>query len=206
MKKAKEEVMKIKVGLLIVCALVLGTILLARNNTVWADTTSDSVSPETQAQVDPSLQQRKKKGTVKPPSGSIRFCSDGDYAVGGIVTLHVEDLKEGYCIVLEIRGHGFLRRLPRRSGRFLTDLFIQRIYYRGRLRYKLPPSDGQIQTCFAVPPGKEDVTIYFFDFFGPRFDKRTHRTTWEPIDTTITDDGLACAFTDTSGIYALVGK
>lgn len=202
--------MKNVIRLLIVIALVAGGVLLARNNTAWASASDEDASLVAPGQVDAVVQPKKKKhhnhhGTVKPPHGGRRKeCQDGQYAVGGIATFNVENLRENHCIEWEIQEHGFaLGHLPKGAGKFLTDFIFQRIYYKGHLQYKLPPSDGSIETCFAVPPGKE-VSIYFFDFFGPRFEKRRGRTFWEPIETTI-EDGLACANTDTSGVYVLGG-
>ena len=132
-------------------------------------------------------------------------CESGEYAVGGIATFSVKNLKEGYCIEWETKGHGFaLGHLPKRDGRFITDFVFQRIYLNRHLQYKLPPGDGSIKTCFAAPPDKQ-VSIYFYDFFGARFEKRKGYVAWVPVETTI-ENGLACANTDTSGVYALVRK
>jgi hypothetical protein len=204
--------MKNMIRFLIVIALVAGSVLLARNGIAWASASDENASLAAQEGVGAVVQPKKRghhghddHGTVKPPHGRRRECQSGHYAVGGIATFNVEDLKDGYCIEWETKGNGFaLGHLPKGAGRFLTDFVFQRIYLNGQLQYKLPSGDGSIQTCFAVPPGKQ-VSIYFYDFFGARFEKRRGYVSWEPVETTI-QDGLACANTDTSGVYALVRK
>lgn len=203
--------MKNMIRFLIVIALVAGSVLLARNNTAWASASDEGTSLVASGGVGAVVQPKKKKHhdedhrTVKPPHGRRKECQDGQYAVGGIATFSVEDLKEGYCIEWETKEHGFaLGRLPKHAGKFLTNFVFQRIYLNRHLQYKLPPDNGNIQTCFAVPPNKQ-VTIYFLDFFGARFEKRRGQISWVPVETTIVD-GLACANTDTSGVYALVRK
>ena len=211
--------MKQVMRILIVFALVLVGVLLARNNSVWAGAADDNASIAAQPQVDTSLQQgnlvkkrkHKKdhddhgKGTVKPPHGHIKTCHDGDYSVGGVVILRVINLEDDICLDLELEKNGFaIGRLPKDAGKLLTSRVVKRIYLHNHLQYQFPKPDDRVQTCFAAPPNKE-VKIYFFDYYGPRFKERREQPSWEPLDTTV-EDGLACAYTDTSGVYALVGK
>jgi hypothetical protein len=198
--------MKNKIGLLIVCALILGTILLARNNTAWAGTAGDAVSLESQAQIDPSAQLgNTEKGTVKPPPSETKFCESGLYSVGGVATFNVHSLAPGYCLEAFLHNKNFaLGRIPEGAGSILANVTFLRVYYHGRFVYEVPSEDGDIEICFAVPPDKQ-AQIYFYNHYGPRFGKGNGQPSWEPLQTTV-EDGLACATAQTSGAYALIGQ
>ena len=113
--------MKNMIRFLIVIALLAGSVLLARNNTAWASASNEDTSLVAPGGVVAVVQPKKKNHhdddhrTVKPPHGRRMVCESGEYAVGGIATFSVEDLKEGYCIEWETKGHGFaLGHLPER--------------------------------------------------------------------------------------------
>ena len=226
--------MKQVMRILIVFALVLVGILLARNNSVWAGAADDNASIAAQQQVDASLQQKKgdnhgedkhgrrchsghghdhdcgrdddhghdhdhDHGTVKPPPHKIKVCKKGDYSVGGMATLDVDNMKKGYCIESESKDKSEMTgHLPNNAGTVMTDLVFNQVYYNDRSQKKLS-SSNQAQICFADPPGKKQVKIYYLDTSG------NPNGTWKAIKTKISK-GLACADTGVSGAYVLVGK
>lgn len=144
-------------------------------------------------------------GTVKPPPAELTVCENGDFSVGGASLLRVDQLAPGYCLTANLWDHSFaLGRIPDGAGKVLSDVTFLRVFYQGRFVYEVPSQDGSIEICYAVPPDTQ-AKIYFFDFFGPRFGKRTGQPSWEPLQTTVTD-GVACAPAQTSGAYALIGQ
>ena len=151
---------------------------------------------------------QSEPGSVKPPPGKGSFCQEGLYSVGGVVTLEIEDLAPGYCIEAELWNPSFKANLiPEEAGKVLAHTLFLRVYYHGRLAYEVLPGDGIVEACYAIPPEKQ-VQFYFYDFYGKRFEKRTEPPeTWDPVETRVDENNIiACAFTQTSGAYDLVGK
>lgn len=145
-------------------------------------------------------------GSVKPPPAELTACEQGDFSVGGVSILKVHQLVPGYCLTANLWNHAFaLGRVPDGSGKVLADITFLRVFYQGRLVYEVPSQDGNIEICYAVPPDIDNAKIYFYDFYGPRFGKRTGQPSWEPLQTTVTG-GAACAAAQTSGAYALIGQ
>lgn len=147
-------------------------------------------------------------GTVKPPPSRFSACENGFYSVGGVATIEIKDLKPGYCIEAVLWNPRFqIHRLPDGAGSPLAHMLFLRVYLNGRLVYDVPPGDGTVETCYALPPDKQ-AQFYFYDFYGKRFDKRTETPrTWDSLDTRVdTDKKTACAFTQVSGVYGLIGK
>lgn len=145
-------------------------------------------------------------GSVKPPPAELTVCEVGDFSVGGVSILKVHQLAAGYCLTASLWNHAFaLGRIPDGSGKTLADVTFLRVFYHGRFVYDVPSQDGTIEICYAVPPNINKATIYFFDFYGPRFGQRTGQPSWEPLQTTVTA-GVACAPAQTSGAYALIGQ
>jgi hypothetical protein len=147
---------------------------------------------------------RPDPGTVKPPPGEVTTCQNGVYSVGGVSTLNVTNLKDGYCLVASLKNNGLaIGRIPGDAGNILADVTYLRVFYQGKLVSGLPTTDGQSQICYAAPPGAT-AQIYFLDFYGPRFGRPGQRN-WAPLETTVAD-GRACAPAQDSGVYALIGK
>ena len=88
----------------------------------------------------------------------------------------------------------------------MAEVTFLEVFYQGRFVYKyyVPGEAESIQVCYAVPLGMQ-TQIYFLDFYGPRFEERNGEPSWEPLQTTVVDD-IACAVTQTSGAYTLIGK
>lgn len=189
----------------IVIALLLVMVLLAKNNVAWAGpapVVNQSDLAVDQSSVSPD---KPEPGTVKPPPPEIEICEDGVHSVGGVATLEVNNLAPGYCLVAFLRNHAFaLGRIPPGAGEVLAHITFLRVFYYGKLVYELPEEDGQVEICYAVPPGKT-AQIYFLDFYGPRFGERTGQPSWESLETTVTG-GVACAAAQTTGAYALIGQ
>ena len=147
-------------------------------------------------------------GTVRPPPPDIRVCSPGNYSLGGISTLRVNRLADGFCLHAFLWNHAFaIGRIPGGAGRVLAEVTFLEVFYQDRFTYKVEEVPGpveSIQVCYAVPLGM-DAQIYFFDFYGPRFGERRGQPSWEPLPTTLVN-GDACALSQTSGAYALIGK
>ena len=144
-------------------------------------------------------------GSVKPPPAELTVCEQGDFSVGGVSILKVKQLVAGYCLTATLWNHAFaLGRIPAGAGKVLADITFLRVFHHGRFVYDVPTTDGNVEICYAVPPETQGQ-IFFFDFFGPRFGKRTGQPSWEPLPTTVID-GEACAPAQTSGAYALIGQ
>ncbi len=194
--------------LLLTLLTVLVIFLLAGRQTAWA---VQEVPPAASISSQPSgfipAPDKPGPGSVKPPPAKLYFCKDGLYSVGGVVAMEIKDLKSGYCVEALLWNPRFqIRRLPEEAGAPLAHLLFLRIYYSGRLTYEIPPADGSVQSCYALPLDKKG-SFYFFDFYGMRFKKLTRPPlTWNPIDTLEdTQNKTICAFTQVSGVYALVG-
>ena len=148
---------------------------------------------------------KPEPGTVKPPPRVIKTCKDGNYSVGGVSGLIVSGLKPGYCLQAFLWNHRFaFGRIPDDAGKFLANITFLQIYHRGRIIQELPTADGNVEICYAVPPGKQ-ATIYFYDFNRSHFGKHTGQPSWEPLPTTV-ENGVACAPAQSTGAYALIGK
>lgn len=193
----------------IAVAMVLGIALLANGQAAWAvqDNASEPLLVKEQGESAPAPA-KPGPGSVKPPPAEFHACENGFYSVGGVVTLEIKDLKPGYCVEAVLWNPRFqIKRIPDGVGQVLAHMLFLRIYYAGRLTYEVPAEDGSIETCYAIPPEKQ-AQFYFYDFYGKRFHKRSEPPkSWDQIATRV-DDGqkTACAFTQVSGVYALIGK
>lgn len=202
--------MKIKfLRAVIAVAIVFGIALLTNGQVAWAgqDAVSDPVAAVEQGE--PAVFPAKPgPGSVKPPPSTFSACENGFYSVGGVATIEIKDLKPGYCIEAVLWNPRFqIHRLPDDAGSPLAHMLFLRVYLNGRLVYDVPPGDGTVETCYALPPDKQ-AQFYFYDFYGKRFNKRTEMPrTWDVLDTRVdTDKKTACAFTQASGVYGLIGK
>lgn len=191
--------------ILIVIALVAGIGLLASNRVAWAGRGAEqSQAVQSVGQSAPALA-KPEPGSVKPPPAKLTACQDGIHSLGGISTLEITDLAPGYCLAADLWNRAFaVGRIPDGAGKILADITFLRVFYHGELVHDLPVEDGQVQICYAVPPGKT-AQIYFFDFYGPRFGEQTGQPAWEPLATTV-EGGIACAAAQTTGAYALIGE
>ncbi len=193
---------------IIVIILVMGIVLLARNN---------SASAQLGAALDSSVQSggqsamelaKPDPGSVKPPPKKLTVCQNGSYSVGGMVILTITDLKPSYCVEAELWNPNFqIKRLPDGVGAPLSHLLFLRIYFAGHMVYEIPAGDGVVEACYALPPDKQGQ-FYFYDFYWERFKKHNEAPSgWEPLNTRVdTDKKVACAFTQISGVYGLIGK
>jgi hypothetical protein len=195
--------------LVIAIVLVLGIAMLAKGQVVWAGQDDGSTPAAASAQGEYTVSLAgPKPGSVKPPPEEFYTCVDGFYSVGGVVTLDIKDLKPGYCVEAVLWNPRFqIHRLPDGAGSPLAHMLFLRIYLNGRLVYEILPGDGTVEACYALLPDKQ-AQFYFYDFYGMRFNKLTETPkTWDTLDTRLdTDKKTACAFTQVSGVYGLIGK
>lgn len=193
------------VRVIIALALVLGIAVLAKDKVAWADPAAKedaSALSQNEASV---LPDKPDPGTVKPPRPKIEFCESGIYSVGGVATFKVNSLAPGYCLEAFLHNKNYaLGRIPDDAGKILANVTFLSVFYQGVFTYEVPPEDGDIEICFAVPPGKQ-AQIYFYNHYGPHFGKGTGQPSWQPLQTTV-EAGIACATAQTSGAYALIGK
>lgn len=193
--------------------MVLGIVILARNKIAWAANPEAKISSSVQAQLQPSAPLRgdddcdkdnnkdkdkckdkdkdkcKDKddddcGTVQPPPDNIEVCERGDYSVGGVATLDIRNLRGKDCLTAHTRNPDpAVDQLPAGAGTILADVIV----------LTLPPKEGNVKICFAVPPG-EQVKIY-----------SSAGGSWTGLKTKV-KDGIACAEVNKSGDYTLVGQ
>ena len=191
--------------ILMAVAVFAGILFLAGNPVAWAGQADNSpqVSDANLQGVD--ALGKPEPGSVKPPPADVTACGDGIHSVGGVATLTITNLADGYCITAFLRNHAFaLGRIPDGAGKVLAHITFLRVFYHGRLVYELPLTDGKVEICYAIPPDKT-AQMYFFDFYGPRLDQRSGKPDWQPLDTTV-NDSAGCTSAQITGAYALIGK
>lgn len=202
-----------KLRLLIAFVLVVGIALLAGNHVAWADTANATASDMVVGKgATGQHSMSSQKGSVVPPPAVWSICSPYDvpgvYSIGGVATLHVDELAPGYCIETIIWNRRYATgHLSANPPDFLSDVVFLRIYYAGKLIDTVPEEDGDVSLCFALPPDKTGE-IDFYDFYGPRFFDRAWDRSWVPNGTFTQeeDDRIVCTETMASGAYALVEK
>lgn len=189
--------------LLIVLVLSGGIFLAAQGGSVWAGSTGASPSAALAGNIDPALAfSNAAAGTVQPPSNSIFITEDGHYSVGGICTIQVTGLADGYGLKAYTINRSQLGPLPGEAIRILSGTcFLQ--YYeldpRAALS-QLPADAGNATICFAhIPPNKLGQ-IYSYDLVGRM---------WSPLATFVerispSNRNIACASALQSQAYALL--
>lgn len=195
--------------LILVVIVVLGIAMLAKSQVAWADQDNSAGSVVALEQGELAvLQAKPEPGSVKPPPGYLSICENGRFSVGGVATLEIKDLKPGYCVEAILWNPRFqIHRLPEDSGQALAHFLFLRIYFTGNLIHEVPAGDGTIEACYAIPPEKQ-ANFYYYDFFWKRFNKETKPLIgWNQVETRFDDQKkTACAFTQISGVYGLIGK
>ena len=190
---------------MIALSMISGILLLAHKQVAWAQPATE-VNQSDQVQEIASAPLNHGgggdgPGSVKPPPRRQFRCKDGVYSVGGVATLNIENLARGYCLQAFLWKRRWPPvRVPAGTGGFLADITFLQIFYRNRFQNELPVTNGTLEVCYAVPPGKQ-AKIYFLDFYG----RRRGRPTWVALDTTV-ENGMACAPAQSSGGYALIGN
>ncbi len=206
--------MKIFFRIIILIAVLLGIVALAKNHIAWAansgETSIQSVSQDKGDYCDKPWNQRKQEckdkdknkdnnkckkhpekcGSVKPPAREIVINKTGEYSVGGFCTLSVT-LNDA---AVKLNAH-IETPLPGE----LPDK-VQRVRQGCHLNFsssdqqmnELPTSSGSATICFAAMPSKQ-MTLYFYNIDAPKPE-------WTALETT-TDSGKACAKGNGSGVY-----
>lgn len=192
----------------IAVVVVLGIALLAKGQVAWAGP-NNAAPAAVSGQGDTSvLLAKPKPGSVKPPPPVLHACAKGLYSVGGVVVMEIKDLEPGYCVEAELSSPYFpVYPIQAEAGNALAHFLFVRIYFHGSLTDDLPAEDGTVDACYAIPPEKQ-AQFYFYDFYWKRFEKRAEAPlVWDLIDTRVDTEGkTACAFTQVSGVYGLIGK
>ncbi len=201
----KNKYLRVAIAIVLAVAITL----LAKGQVAWAgqDDNSTVVSVLEDGEFSVSLL-GPQPGSVKPPPAKFSACENGLYSVGGVATIEIKDLKPGYCIEAVLWNPRFqIHRLPDGAGAPLAHMLFLRVYLNGRLVYEIPAGDGTVDTCYALLPDKQ-AQFYFYNFYGMRFKKLDRPpTSWDKLDTRVdTDKKTACAFTQISGVYGLMGK
>jgi hypothetical protein len=185
---------------------VLGIVLLTRGGTAGAE---DSASGSVVTRGDAPLESAgQEPGSVKPPPPVLIACAKGLYSVGGVVVIDIKEFEPGYCIQAELSNPAFPPYpIQGEAGGALAHLLWLRVYHRGALAYEVLPEDGSIEACYALPPEKQ-AQFHFYDYYWKRFETRTEPPfLWDPLETLLdTEKKTACAFTQVSGFYGLIGK
>jgi hypothetical protein len=181
--------MKTDVRVLVLLAILAGMIGLARQG--------EALTPPGMASAVPAQAEAAgdDHGTVKPPPKKVKACRRGTYSVGGEAILKVKRLAPHYCVQASLRHRNEVwGNIPAGAGKILADLTLFQVIYKHHPVKSLPASDGHVELCYAVPPGK-NAGLYYLD---------KHHV-WTPLETTF-KKGAACARIRTSGYYALIGK
>lgn len=179
------------IRVLVVIFLILGVILLAKNNAAWASPASD-VEPSSRAEDQSSVSADKSDpGSVKPPPRFVFITESGTYSIGGFCTYTVEFLEPGVSVRVALE-----RPLPRplpdgvhkvRQGCRVT------YYLHGQRIDEFTPELGSSQICFAVTPQK-DNKVYFYTVYSSA-------PVWGPTSETNVETGSACSAAGPSAVY-----
>jgi hypothetical protein len=134
------------------------------------------------------LDSDQKGGTVKPPPGTTKTCKTGNYSLGGVSVVRVHRLAPDYCLTATLRKRDDTNSL-------LANITDIQFYYQNHAVGTLPDTDGDVDICYALPPGRP-AQIYFRGYGSEE---------WLPLITTYTKH-TACAPAQVSGSYALIGQ
>jgi hypothetical protein len=189
--------------LLIVLVLSGGIFMAAQGGSVWAGSTVASPSAVLAGDIDPAPAfSNAAAGTVQPPANSIFITEDGHYSVGGICTIQVTGLADGYGLKAYTINRNRLGPLPAKAMRILSGTcFIQFYELDPRVAVsQLPAGAGNVTICFAHIPPKKQGQIFSYDLVSE---------VWSPLATfvervTPSNRGIACASALQSQAYALL--
>jgi hypothetical protein len=189
------------IRILIAIAMILGLVLLAKNQAAWAAQPADDSDDSALAQIGPYAPWQREDpcerekfrtkhpekcngGSVRPPHPNIHVCERGEFSVGGVAVVDINNLRNEGCLTANTRSpDANLDRLPSGGGTIVSDVIVM----------TLPPKGATLKICFAVPPG-EDAKIY-----------SSAGGTLNPLKTNV-KNGIACANVKNSGNFMLVGQ
>ena len=186
--------MKKYIPLVVVFALVLAVVGVAKGNSVWAVASSESVAP---VESNPSIVLRDPAEFSTEPS-SITITESGTYIVGGFCSLEIEyKLKSGLKDEADVEvPTDYSSRLP--FG-YIGELYLpgcHLVHFKNNeIVREVSIDDGSWKVCFAERPNVE-LTIYYY-----RDEPFTDTPFWIELETTH-DDGFACAQATYTGEYA----
>ncbi len=153
-----------------------------------------------------------RPGTVRPapppPPDPNSIAKSGTYGVGGICTLiiqyKVDRLSDTLFVEVPVRDDktvGF----PTDKGDilFLPGCHVMH-YERSILQKQMGAEKGTWKICFAAPPNLT-MTIYFYRSDVHKDVDEAVTPPWQPLTTT-TENGMACAAADFTGVYVPAGQ
>jgi len=151
------------------------------------------------------------KGSVQPPTSTMRITESGIYAVGGICMLKVRYKMDGLSDTIHVEPpeqDTFAIPFPDNQD-LLYFPGCHVVHYKdSQVKYIMTPQEGEWEVCFAARPGKT-MTIYYYAYDDPEHkfvDPQKLEGPWKPLVTT-TADGLACApAVDYTAVYTPAGK
>lgn len=178
------------IRVLILIVVLAGTVGLAKSQAAWAQPAGDDAGFVQSESVSPSslLEGDQKGGTVKPPPGTTKTCKTGNYSLRGESVVRVHRLAPDYCLTATLRKRDDTNSLLAK----ITDI---QFFYQNHPVGTLPDTDGDVDICYALPPGRP-AQIYFRGYGSEE---------WLPLITTYTKH-TACAPAQVSGSYALIGQ
>ncbi len=156
----------------------------------------------------PTAALEKQPGSVQtPPGTAISLCVRGNYSLGGVSVVAIDELPNKYCVRVFL-WHPVvdIGPIPENAGDMLSDVTFQEIYNQDFFLPQVDAADQpqKIKVCYAVPLGKSGQ-IYFLDFYNSHFEQQAGNAKWVPLETTV-ENGIACAAAESSGGYSLIGK
>jgi hypothetical protein len=179
--------MKKYIQLLVVLALALAVIGVARNNPAWAS----------------SLPVSEQRTGVAQPLSEIIITESGSYYVGGLCEFKTLYKGSGASAKVAID-------VPAEESRKVPFAYEDELYLAGchvvhytldmdtgekKITREMSPAYGSWEVCFGDRPDVELMIYYYLD------DPETGSAVWLPLITTV-KDGIACAPAIYTGVYA----
>ena len=186
--------MKKYIQLMIVFALVIAVVGLARENPVWAGQFSETSNPFVKAFSNVS----KNSANFSPEASEITITESGNYTVGGICLIDVTyNLESGLQDLVDVNVlTDFSTDIPfgYEGELYLPGCHI--VHYKdNEIMREMSAEDGNWTVCFAERPDV-DLTVYYY-----HEEPFTDSLFWIELETTH-EDGFACAPAIYTGEYA----
>lgn len=176
----------------IAVVVLLGVVMLARNQVAWAGNQPvQGQAVARQEQVAPAVADAKP-GSVKPPPVVVPpITKPGNYSVGGVCTVIVDQIVSTVTLHVNLLPFDSVHNRPVETKRYLAGVCQVKFVMSGKGVTDVTPQDATVKICFAAIPNTTD-NLYVYDDHS-----------WFPLDTTV-QNGLACAPATKTGKYVLV--
>lgn len=199
------------IRILISILVILGFVLVARNESAWAANPGNDSAPGTEQSVSGDTTRRCKNddkdsskdceddrgerddeddddgddddgdGTVKPPRRRAKICKLGSASVGGQATIEVKRIGRGHCVIASMAPYNPKSDPPLPQGTRALSDI---------LNVKVPKKNALVKICFAAPPG-QSASIYTISDHA-----------WSAVASG--QKGTVCTETSRSGTYILL--